>query len=111
MLSLILLFYLSSIVLFHLPLKKLIIINKLSLDILFFIISNIILIIAVFIFYFYFHDLTFTLILDIFLIFNTLFYLKEIISFNKNFIYYIIPYFLSNIIFLLYPILKYLNIL
>ena len=110
MLSILLLFYLSSIILFHLPLKKLILKNNLTLDILFFIISNIILIIAIIIFYFYFKDLTFTTILNIFLLFNTLFYLKEIVPCNKNFIYYILPYFITNLIFLIYPILKYLNI-
>ena len=91
MLSCLLLFYFTSIILFHLPLFKLIKNKDFTFDILFFIISNIILI---------------TFILNMFLISNTLFYLKKLLFFNKSFFFYLLPYLITNFIFLIYPFLK-----
>ena len=107
--SLPILCFFFALTLYHFPLKKLIILKKFSQDILFFIINNTILIIAILIFAFYYQDSFLTYLLNTFLLINTLFYLKEISSYNQNFIYYIIPYLLINILFI--PYLFYLNIL
>ena len=101
MFSLVIAYYLTTILLFHLPLKKLIEIHKLSLDIFFFIISNIILIIAILVFHFYYQDKFFTLILNSFLIINTSFYGKDLYAYKPSLLWYIIPYFINNVIFML----------
>ncbi len=101
MFSYLLTYYLIIIFLFHLPLKKLIDMHKLSLDIFFFIISNIILIIAILVFYFYYQDKFFTIILNSFMLINTCFYGKELYSYNPHLLWYIIPYFINNILFMM----------
>ena len=76
--------------------------NKLSKDLLFFLLISIILMFSLTIFYFYFQDNNISLILSFLLVINNYLMIREIRIINHHYIYITLPYF----IYFLYVFIK-----
>ncbi|MBR1416639.1 MAG: hypothetical protein IJ572_02350 [Bacilli bacterium] len=82
--------------------------DKLSKDLLFFLLIGIILIFTLAVFYFYFQDINLSLIISFLLCINNYLLIREIKNINKRYIIITIPYFLYFIYVFFIILLKFL---